>query len=52
MHDAGRAEPFTFLTTRSNSGADHYTFEAVEWPSGERRAVEHFDFHGAWLRWL
>ena len=52
MHDAGRTEPFTFLTTRSTSGEDHYTFEAVDWPSGERRAVEHFDFHGAWLRWL
>ena len=52
MHDAGREEPFTFLTTLSNSGDDHYTFQAVDWPSGERRAVEHFDFHGAWLRWL
>ena len=52
MHDAGRTEPFTFLTTRSHSGEDHYTLEAVDWPSGERRAVEHFDFHGAWLRWL
>jgi hypothetical protein len=52
MHDAGRVEPFTFLTTLSNKDADYYTLEAVDWPSGERRAVEHFDFHGAWLRWL
>jgi len=52
MHDAGRAEPFTFLTTRSHAGNDYYTLEAVAWPSGEREAVEHFDFHGAWLRWM
>jgi hypothetical protein len=52
MHDAGREEPFTFLTTLSNGSEDHYTFERVDWPSGERRAVEHFDFHGAWLSWL
>jgi hypothetical protein len=52
MHDAGRDEPFTFLTTLSNGGEDHYTFQAVDWPSGERRVVEHFDFHGSWLRWM
>ncbi|HEV2592913.1 MAG TPA: DUF2332 domain-containing protein [Gaiellaceae bacterium] len=52
MHDAGRREPFTFLTTLSNGGEDHYTFERVDWPSGARRAIEHFDFHGGWLRWL
>lgn len=52
MHDAGRDEPFTFLTTRSNGGEDHYTFERVNWPSGERVPVEHFDFHGGWLTWL
>jgi hypothetical protein len=52
MHGAGRDEPLTFVTTRSDSEADHYTLEAVSWPSGERRALEHFDFHGAWLEWL
>lgn len=52
MHDAGRVEPFTFLTTRSHGGEDYYTLEAVSWPSGERRGVERFDFHGSWLSWL
>jgi hypothetical protein len=52
MHQAGLDEPLTFLTTRSNSGEDHYTLEAWTWPGGERREVEHFDFHGAWLQWL
>lgn len=52
MHAAGRDEPLTFLTTRSYSGDDHYTLEAIDWPSGDRCPVEHFDFHGAWLSWL
>jgi hypothetical protein len=52
MHAAGRDEPLTFLTTRSHGGEDYYTLEAVSWPSGERRGVERFDFHGAWLTWL
>jgi hypothetical protein len=52
MHHAGQVEPLTFLTTRSNSDADFYTLEAWSWPSGERRELERFDFHGAWLEWL
>jgi hypothetical protein len=52
MHAAGHEAPLTFLTTRSDAQSDHYTLEAVSWPSGDRRAVEHFDFHGAWLEWL
>ena len=52
MHDAGRDEPLTFLTTRSHGGEDYYTLEAVSWPAGERRGVERFDFHGSWLSWL
>ena len=52
MHDAGRKEPVTFLTTRSHAGADCYTLEAWAWPSGERSEVERFDFHGSWLEWL
>jgi len=52
LHHAGRDEALTFLTTRSNAGEDFYTLEAITWPSGERREVEEFDFHGAWLRWL
>jgi hypothetical protein len=52
LHHAGRDEALTFLTTRSNAGTDYYTLEAISWPSGERRELEEFDFHGAWLRWL
>jgi hypothetical protein len=52
MHAAAHDEPFTFLTTRSHGGEDYYTLEAVDWPSGERRGVERFDFHGSWLSWL
>jgi hypothetical protein len=52
LHHAGRDESLTFLTTRSNAGTDYYTLEAISWPSGDRREVEEFDFHGAWLRWL
>lgn len=52
MHHAGRDDPFTFLTTRSHPGDDWYTLEAWTWPAGERRELEQFDFHGAWLRWL
>jgi hypothetical protein len=52
LHAALRdAAPLTFLTTRSHPGADYYTLEAWTWPGGGRRAVEHFDFHGAWLEW-
>jgi len=52
MHEAGRAEPLTFLTTRSHAGEDHYTLDAIAWPGGARRELERFDFHGAWLEWL
>jgi hypothetical protein len=52
MHHAGREEPLTFLTTRSHRGDDGYTLEAWSWPAGDRRELEHFDFHGAWLSWL
>jgi hypothetical protein len=53
LHAALRdGAPVTFLTTRSHPGADYYTLEAWTWPSGERREVEQFDFHGSWLRWL
>jgi len=52
LHYAGRAEPLTFLTTRSNAGQDFYSLEAISWPSGRRREIEELDFHGAWLRWL
>jgi hypothetical protein len=52
MHHAGQEETLTFLTTRSNSDTDFYMLEAWSWPTGERREVEHFDFHGAWLEWL
>lgn len=51
MHRAGRDEPLTFITTRSNPGQDSYTLEAISWPSGERRELHDFDFHGAWLEW-
>lgn len=53
LHAALRdAAPLTFLTTRSNAGADYYTLEAWSWPGGAVREVEQFDFHGAWLKWL
>lgn len=51
MHHAGRDEPLTFVTTRSNAGRDFYTLEAVAWPAGERRELADFDFHGGWLEW-
>ncbi len=52
MHHAGRAEPLTFITTRSDARSEHYTLEAAAWPGGGRRELERFDFHGGWLEWL
>ena len=49
MHHAGRAEPFTYLTTRSAPEDDGYSLKAIDWPSGDERVIVRLDFHGAWL---
>jgi hypothetical protein len=45
------ARPFVFLRTRASGGDEGYALELESWPSGDRRTLERFDFHGAWLEW-
>lgn len=51
MHHAGQHEPFVYVSTARPPADDGYALEVVRWPSGERRRIAVFDFHGAWLDW-
>jgi hypothetical protein len=54
LAEAGGRAPLAFVHAREPVPNEH-TFWGMAiqlWPGGERKIVEHADFHGRWLSWL
>ncbi len=51
MHDAGRDEPFAYVTTGRAPDDSGYALEVHSFPGGSVERLAVFDFHGDWLEW-
>jgi hypothetical protein len=51
LHEAGRVEPFVFVTTGRAPNDDGYALELQRFPDGASTRLGVFDFHGEWLEW-
>jgi hypothetical protein len=51
LHEAGREEPFAFVTTGRAPDDNGYALELHRYPDGHTKRLAVFDFHGEWLEW-
>ena len=51
MHEAGREEPFVYISTGRAPDDDGYALDVQRFPDGRIERLAVFDFHGEWLDW-
>jgi hypothetical protein len=51
LGEAGREEPFVYVTTGRAPHDDGYALEVHRFPGDVVQTLAVFDFHGAWLEW-